>query len=104
MGPRITGAQFADARSTVIDVTIARTGGTDFTPTSGITGFVVRDGGCGRKQRVLGVLRLRKEIQSRGRHGGSHRRQHSEADAGHSGHAERTGQEPVQPERWQQRE
>ena len=32
MGPRITGAQFADARSTVIDVTIAHTGGTDFTP------------------------------------------------------------------------
>ena len=24
--------------------------------------------------------------------------------AGHPGHAERTGQEPVQPERWQQRE
>ena len=44
MGPRITGAQFADARSTMIDVTIAHTGGTDFAPTSGITGFVVRDG------------------------------------------------------------
>ena len=44
MGPRITGAQFADARSTMIDVTIAHTGGTDFAPASGITGFVVRDG------------------------------------------------------------
>lgn len=66
MGPRITGAQFADARSTVIDVTIAHTGGTDFAPASGITGFVVRDGGCGRKHRVLGVLRLRQNVYGRG--------------------------------------
>ena len=100
MGPRITGAQFADARRTVINVTIAHTGGTDFAPASGITGFVVRDGGCGRKPRVLGVLRLRKEIQRRGRHGGSHRRQHSEADAaaGHASQAQHPGKASVQSE------
>lgn len=39
MGPRITGAQFADARSTMIDVTIAHTAVRTLHRTSGITGL-----------------------------------------------------------------
>jgi hypothetical protein len=40
-GPRITGFTKVDA--THVDVTIAHRGGTDFTPTSGITGFQIFD-------------------------------------------------------------
>lgn len=40
-GPEITGAVFANARQTTIEVTIRHTGGTDITPTDHISGFDV---------------------------------------------------------------
>ena len=43
-GPSVTDVEFADDSRKVIDVHISHGGGTDFTPTTKITGFVVRDG------------------------------------------------------------
>lgn len=43
LGPTIT--SFEKISATVIDVTITHSGGTDFTPTSAITGFIVTDDG-----------------------------------------------------------
>ncbi len=43
-GPRV--ASVATTSSTVVDVVIEHDGGTDFTPTTGITGFSVLDGGA----------------------------------------------------------
>lgn len=44
-GPAIISAAYTDGTKTVIDVTLTHRGGTTFTPTSGITGFVILDGG-----------------------------------------------------------
>ncbi|HWS42023.1 MAG TPA: Ig-like domain-containing protein [Pseudoflavonifractor sp.] len=44
-GPSIAGVHFADQSRAVIDVTLAHTGGGDFTPAEDITGFTVTDGG-----------------------------------------------------------
>jgi hypothetical protein len=44
-GPRVTRAKISNAEKTQIDVSIAHKSGTDFTPTSGIAGFVVTDSG-----------------------------------------------------------
>lgn len=43
-GPSIAGVHFADQSRTVIDVTLAHTDGSDFTPAEDITGFTVTDG------------------------------------------------------------
>lgn len=43
-GPSISGARFQDDSRTVIDVSVAHTGGTDISPAAGITGFEVLDG------------------------------------------------------------
>lgn len=45
-GPSISGVRFTDESRTAIDVTLARTGGSDFTPAADITGFEVTDGGA----------------------------------------------------------
>lgn len=52
-GPRITGITAVSA--TVTDVTITHSCGEDFTPTSGITGFVVLDGGTSKA--ISGAVR-----------------------------------------------
>lgn len=43
-GPGIAAVRFADAAGTKLDVTLAHTGGSDFTPAAGITGFEAADG------------------------------------------------------------
>lgn len=43
-GPRATSAAFTTASKNEVDVTLTPGGGTDFTPTTGITGFQVWDG------------------------------------------------------------
>jgi hypothetical protein len=45
-GPAILSAAFVDAGKTSIDVHLRHRGGTDFTPTTGINGFQVLDGGA----------------------------------------------------------
>lgn len=44
-GPAINSVMYTSGAKTAVDVTMTHRGGTDFTPTSGITGFVVLDGG-----------------------------------------------------------
>jgi|GEM_PF-735475 len=45
-GPSISGVHFTDESRTAIDVTLAHTGGSNFTPAADITGFEVTDGGA----------------------------------------------------------
>lgn len=42
-GPSISGVHFADQSRAILDVSLTHTGGSDFTPTAGITGFTVTD-------------------------------------------------------------
>lgn len=49
-GPKIASAAYADATRTVIDVSLNHRSGTDFTPTTGINGFVVLDGASAVQQ------------------------------------------------------